>query len=167
MRSLLCALVLFLSVGSAVAEPTIAYPIAVVSEATEQAGVFNRRQQPQPQPAPGQPAPPADGNRTAPVNPNAPPKFDAAPSEGGTLSLAELTPDQKAQLFQAITAIISALLGAFAGSGKAGPFLTAILQAFKGIADPVPPKPAKARARATKAPVKSKAKPKAASPDSK
>lgn len=167
MRSILCALVLFLSVGSALAETAVVYPMGVVTEETEQAGIFRNRQprrQQAPPAQPGQPAP-EDGNRTAPVDPNALPKFDGAPADGGgTLNLAELTPEQKQQLIQAIIAIVSALLGAFAGSGKAGPFLSALLAAFKGIAQPVPPAPtpAKTRKRAPKA----KAKPKAAAPKS-
>jgi len=150
MRSLLCAVVLFSSAGAAIAGTTVLYPMDVITVETERAAVFNRRQPRRGQPAP--PVPPADGNRTVPVDPNATPKFEAAP-EGGSppLSLAELTPEQKQKLIQAIIAVVSALLGAFAGSGKAGPFITALLQAFKGIAAPAPSASAKVRARKSKA----------------
>jgi hypothetical protein len=165
MRSFLFALVAFAAVNVA-AETLVQYPIATVTEQTTDAAFGDRfrrnKQQPQ---TPGQPAPPADGNRTSPVDPNAAPKFEAAPDgESAPLNLAELTPEQKQQLFTAISSLISLILGAFAGSGKAGPFITAILGAFKGIADPVP---APARTRVRKPRAKAKAKPKAAAPESK
>lgn len=154
MRSFVFCVIALVAVNVA-ADTLVQYPIATVSEEATDAGIFRNRQQ-RNQPAPGQPAPPSDGNRTAPVDPNAAPKFEAAPGgDTAPLNLAELTPEQKQQLFTAISSIISLLLGAFAGSGKAGPFITAILGAFKGIADPVPA-PAKTRVR------KPKAKPKAA-----
>lgn len=165
MRSFLFCLLALVAVNVA-AETLVQYPMAAVEETTD-AGIFrNRDGQPrfrrsQPAPAPGQPAPApgTDGNRTAPVDPNAPPKFDAAPGgDTAPLSLAELTPEQKQQLFTAISSIISLLIGAFAGSGKMGPFITALLGAFKTIGQPVPPAPAPARTRTRKP----KAKPKAA-----
>lgn len=179
MRSVIFALSLVFAVNLIAAEAIEQYPIATVNEgagATDEAGIFRNRQgqprfrRPQaPAPAPGVPqpgVPDADGNRTAPVDPNAAPKFEPAPG-GATapLSLAELTPEQKQQLFTAISSIISLLIGAFAGSGKMGPFITAILGAFKTIGQPVPPAPAPARTR-TRSP-KAKAKPKAATPESK
>lgn len=170
MRSFLCAIVL-LTATLAIAETTVVYPMGVVPEATDDTGIFRDRFQdrqprfrkPKPSPQPGQQTPPADGNRTEPVDPDNPPKFEGAPSDGSTLpiNLTELTPEQKQQLTQAIIAIISALIGAFAGSGKAGPFLSALLQAFKGIANPVPGTPAKIRKRKSKA----KAKLKSPAPD--
>lgn len=155
MRSFVFSVIALVAVN-VTAETLVQYPIATVTEEATDAGIFRNRQRQNQQQAPGQAVPPADGNRTAPVDPNAAPKFEPAPGgDTAPLNLAELTPEQKQQLFTAITSIISLLLGAFAGSGKAGPFITAILQAFKGIADPVPA-PAKTRVR------KPKAKPKAA-----
>lgn len=160
MRSILFCLVALVAVNVA-ADTLVQYPMATVSESPTQAGIFRNRQPRRQSPAPGQPAPApgTDGNRTAPVDPNAPPKFDAAPEgESTPLNLAELTPEQKQQLFTAISSIISLLIGAFAGSGKMGPFITALLGAFKTIGQPVPPAPAPARTRTRKP----KAKPKAA-----
>src|SRR5688572_16565031 len=115
--------VLALVAVNVVADTLVQYPIATVEESV-QAGVFGNRQpifrRPQaPAPQPG--VPEADGNRTAPVDPANPPKFDAAPNgDKLPLNLAELTPEQKQQLFTAISSIVSLLIGAFAGSGKMG-----------------------------------------------
>jgi hypothetical protein len=74
-----------------------------------------------PQPKPEQPAPNEDGRRTEPVDPNAPPQFDAPPDDSTTIA-AELTPEQKELLIQAIISFITALFAVFAGNA-AQPFI--------------------------------------------
>lgn len=159
MRSLVCALALIVGASSAVAETR--FPINLVNDG-QQAGIFSNRNQSgrrlRPSPPPQGEVPAPEG-RTTPVDPNAAPQFQAAPADGSALSTAaEITPEQKQALFQAIVAFVSALIGAFAGSGGASPLLTALLNAFKGIQLQAPaPAPAPAKTRTRRAPAKPKA----------
>lgn len=138
-----------------------------------------RSQQANPNCPDGNCGPQDEGERTTPYDPNSAPKFEAPPADGvvtppaaaptapaapvvppaandavkddGAVEEAELTPEQKQMLLSAVVAFVSALVGAFGGSGGFGPIILKVLEAIAAGASAQVKSRVKARPRARRA----------------